>query len=52
MELQEYLKSHRLITDGAMGTYFEEKYGKEAGISELANTEAPEIGRASCRERV
>lgn len=42
MKLQDYLKEHRLIMDGAMGTYFEEKYKKEAGIAELANITAPE----------
>lgn len=42
MHIKEYLKSHRLITDGAMGTYYEEKYGRENGLAERANDNAPE----------
>jgi len=37
MELKEYLKENRLITDGAMGTYFQEKYPLENGIVEKWN---------------
>lgn len=41
MQIKEYLRENRLITDGAMGTYYEEKYG--AGeIAELANIEYPQ----------
>lgn len=42
MQLKEYLKKNRLITDGAMGTYFEEKYGMENVLSEMANQTEPE----------
>lgn len=41
MHIREYLRSHRLITDGAMGTYYEEKYGKDHGIAERENCEHP-----------
>lgn len=42
MQIKEYLRSHRLITDGAMGTYYEEKYGKENALAERANETSPE----------
>lgn len=42
MELREYLKSHRLITDGAMGTYFEKKYTTRGKLVELENLDYPE----------
>ena len=42
-DIKEYLKSRRLIMDGAMGTFFSETAGSEAGIVELANLNAPEI---------
>lgn len=43
MKLQEYLKHHRLITDGAMGTYFAQLQGNDRLISEYANMEQPKI---------
>ncbi len=42
MLIQEYLKAGRLITDGAMGTYYEEKYGKAQEMSEQANETHPQ----------
>ena len=42
MQIKEYLKNNRLIIDGAMGTYFEEKYGTENVLSEMANQTEPE----------
>ena len=42
MHIKEYLKKNRLITDGAMGTYFEEKYGTENVLAEMANQTDPE----------
>lgn len=42
MRLQEYLKDHRLITDGAMGTYYEKKYTVKSGLAELENLNAPD----------
>lgn len=44
MNLKEYLKSHRLITDGAMGTYYEKKYAVEDTIAEMENL--------NCAERI
>lgn len=43
MKLQDYLKHHKLITDGAMGTYFAQLQGNDRLISEYANIEQPEI---------
>lgn len=43
MELREYLKEHRLITDGAMGTYFAQLHGNDRLVSEFANIEEPQI---------
>lgn len=42
MVIQEYLKDGRLIADGAMGTYYEEKYGKEKELAERANELNPQ----------
>ena len=42
MDLRQYLKINRLITDGAMGTYFEEKYQTEDVLSEHFNQTEPE----------
>ena len=41
MNLHEYLKTHTIITDGAFGTYYAEKYGTNE-LPELANTVHPE----------
>lgn len=42
MDIREYLREHRLVTDGAMGTYYAELKKKESLISEWANLEEPE----------
>lgn len=42
MKIEEYLKSGRLITDGAMGTYFEEKYQTDHEIAEAYNLKEPD----------
>lgn len=42
MQMKEYLRSRRLVTDGAMGTYYEEKYGRENGLAERANEYFPD----------
>lgn len=42
MNLKEYLKFHRLLTDGAMGTYYEKKYTIKNGIAEVENLNCPE----------
>lgn len=42
--IREYLQKHRLITDGAFGTYYAEKYGTDE-IPELANADAGKAAR-------
>ncbi|MDD6037868.1 MAG: bifunctional homocysteine S-methyltransferase/methylenetetrahydrofolate reductase [bacterium] len=42
MRLQEYLAAHRLITDGAMGTYYEKKYMETNPFPECDNLTRPE----------
>lgn len=42
MRLKEYLKQGRLVTDGAMGTYFETKYPGEGPLAEALNISCPE----------
>ena len=41
MKIQEYLKHHKIITDGAFGTYYAERYGTQE-MPELANKNQPE----------
>ena len=41
MEIKEYLKNHRLLTDGAMGTYFDRIEQEEYLCSEEANITNP-----------
>lgn len=43
MDIGEYLKTHRLVTDGAMGTYYAKRGEKESLVSEWANIKEPEI---------
>lgn len=43
MNIGEYLKTRRLITDGAMGTYYAKLGGRESLVSEWANIEEPEV---------
>ncbi len=43
MTIRDYLKEHKLIMDGAMGTYFSSIKNKEASISELSNCSEEEI---------
>lgn len=42
MNIKEYICSHRLLADGAMGTYYEERYGREGGLAEHANETNPQ----------
>lgn len=42
MQIREYLKTSRLITDGAMGTYFESLYPGTAGMPEYCNLTDPD----------
>lgn len=41
ISIREYIKNNRIITDGAMGTYYEAKYGKEHALSEKDNLRHP-----------
>lgn len=43
MTLREYLKEHKIMMDGAMGTYYGEISKEHGTISELANITTPEI---------
>lgn len=40
--IREYLKSRRLMIDGAMGTYYSQKFSRHGEPSEIGNFEAPE----------
>jgi len=42
MNIREYLKTHKLMTDGSMGTYYAEKTKVFSHPSEMANTMNPE----------
>lgn len=42
MQLKEYLKGRRLITDGAMGTYFAKKHPDEKQMPEACNLSCPQ----------
>ena len=42
MNLKDYLRERRLITDGAMGTYYEKKYGDAVVFPEQENLLHPE----------
>ena len=41
--LREYLKEHRLITDGAMGTYYAELAKDQTSLVERCTLENPDI---------
>ena len=43
MNIKEYIKEQRLITDGAMGTYYEEKYSEDTVIAEKENESMREL---------
>ena len=42
MHIREQLKQGRILTDGAMGTYFETKYPGEEQMAEACNISAPD----------
>ena len=42
MNFYTIFRSRCLITDGAMGTYYSEKYGKDSGAPENDNLTAPQ----------
>lgn len=43
MNIREYLTKHRLLTDGAMGTYYAAIKKQESVVSEWANLTEPEL---------
>ena len=43
MQLQEYLKKHRLIADGSMGMYYSSFVNQQGAVSEIANLSSPDI---------
>lgn len=42
MKIKEYLKEHRIIPDGSMGTYYSALVNQPGAISEFANLSAPD----------
>lgn len=44
-DIREYLKSRILVTDGAMGTYFDQKTGHSGMLCEQANRTKPDVIR-------
>ncbi|MGB8455196.1 MAG: bifunctional homocysteine S-methyltransferase/methylenetetrahydrofolate reductase [Anaerocolumna sp.] len=42
MRIQDYLKKHKLIIDGAMGTYYSRLENNDNAVSEYANLTAPD----------
>lgn len=48
MNIREYIKEHKILMDGAMGTYYAAKYNGE--VAEYANLEHPERVREIHRE--
>lgn len=52
MDFYKIFRSGRLITDGAMGTYYREKFGRSSGAPELANLTEPEKIEAVHREYI
>ncbi|WOO35718.1 bifunctional homocysteine S-methyltransferase/methylenetetrahydrofolate reductase [Anaerocolumna sp. AGMB13020] len=43
MELRDYLKEHKLITDGAMGTYYSRLLNNDNAVSEYGNIKKEDI---------
>lgn len=43
MDIREYLRAHRLVTDGAMGTYYAALKKQESLVSEWANINEPGV---------
>ena len=52
MDFHKILTSRLLVTDGAMGTYYREKYGDSSRAPELDNLAAPERSGAIRREYI
>ncbi len=51
MNLQEYLKENRLITDGAMGTFFDSRKQSEL-TAEMGNKKAPKLVKEIHKEYI
>ncbi|SFR93462.1 bifunctional homocysteine S-methyltransferase/methylenetetrahydrofolate reductase [Anaeromicropila populeti] len=41
MKLQDYLKKHRLVADGAMGTYYSRLHEEDKAVAEFGNIKEP-----------
>ncbi len=52
MDIREYLKKHRLILDGSMGTYYSIKVNQQGALSELANSTEPDLIEQIHREYI
>ncbi len=52
MDFYTIFREKRLVTDGALGTYYSEKYGKDVGAPERANLTEPEKIEAIHREYI
>lgn len=44
--IREFLKRNRLVMDGAMGTYYSQKYARRNEPSEIGNFDAPDVIKA------
>ena len=44
--IKEFLKRNRLVMDGAMGTYYSQKYARRQEPSEIGNFDAPDVIKA------
>ena len=45
-QIKDFLKRNRLIMDGAMGTYYAQKFARRGEPSEIGNFDAPDAIRA------
>lgn len=52
MDIREYLRDHRLIMDGSMGTYYAGKVNQPGALSERANLTSPEVIEGIHREYI
>lgn len=52
MTFQEYIQNNRILTDGAMGTYFAHKVKDDGAISEIANLTNPDLIREIHKEYI
>ena len=51
-DFKKLFTSSRLVTDGAMGTYYKEKYGGGSRLPELDNLSAPDKVKEVHREYI